>query len=409
MSNRYSSLEPNYDNKASGKATNSTNLDNKKKQNISKTSTPVSKNNIVPKGVNSLVSTQVVPKKEINSDIVKFIKYANHLETIRLKAHNIIGPIIIKSNNIEDCAKALDFVCSKYNTDSDDWVAQIESYSIVIDEHLKKAGIEPLFSFTYKEITLLDDLCKIQPIKNVILLPYPVALVCEWKNDTKWEKTVSTIMRTTDDYDNTIDKFNSDVDKESKLTLPLKGKELMAKSIFEKLLNSGKKTLDDSVVIETETKTVSNIVAQFNSLYPVWSFVRVDGIKMDPRSIEVPFIRTNNKSINDININLKDTKTNQKQGIRPIDNNFRSGYIPYLVQDFINGKTPDYISSIVFSKTIAVSGRTYYKGDRVRILVNNTKYIPDCKRYLDTEFIDKFSDKCDYSKSIVRISVPAKV
>lgn len=295
------------------------------------------------------------------------------------------------------------------------WFCESEAQDIVYDLRRRSYGLKPIMSTTFSDPIIIGNFIDSEKyLVEEIMLPEKIALICEWQTEkSEWKLEVVNVMRTVSDFWNTYKILSkSSGESESYFSLPLKGNEEKSKNIFNSLIESGKRLNDDEDSVNIDIKNQKNvraIVTEYNSLFPVWSFVKIpkDSIK-DNKKIEVPFIRINGQAINEININLKDTKTNIKHGIRIMGTDFSQGYIPKLILSFIGGNLPNDISAIVFSKTIAINGNIYFKGYRLRILTKNTDYqsLTKCKEYLQTQFISENINECNYSKCVVRINIP---
>ena len=327
-------------------------------------------------------------------------------------------------------------VCRKYSLEDKDWYAICEAENIIYDQKRISIGLEPIMSETYGRTIITNyltftSITQPEPQNGFVasnILPSPIALVCGWqvqdddsdepdtspKADDGWKTNVICIMKTVEEFWQCLRVLN-DTDKdstESRFSLPLPGVEKKADAIFATLISAGRKRAgkEEDVVDITGSVLgrVRQIVGQYNSLHPVWSFVKTTDTT-ELADVKVPFIRVDGKSLNDININLKETKANCMQGIRTMDNDFTTGYIPYLVLSFIGGLLPKEINAIVFNKTIAVNGNTYFKGYRLRVLTENANAdcLQRCKDYIEDNFIKEHSTpSCDYSKCVVRISCP---
>lgn len=342
----------------------------------------------------------------------------------------IMREIFTRPCSSEEYDEALKFVCDKYGAKNTDWYAVSEATNIVHDRRRIEKGLKPILSDTlrepivvnfpdpiqYEEEPIDDEIVEDESVEELLdgklhPLPHAMALICEWQSDSgknEWKSKTVAVMKNVDDFWTVINSLICE-GSDSKFTLPLEGKEPLAKEIFAKLIASGRKRNEDDVVdIESHNqKKVTAIISQYNSLFPVWSFVKVaDNVTIDSK-IEVPFVRVNGRVGNEVSLNLGDTKVNAQNGIHVMNSDFSDGYLVMLLLNFIGGVLPDEIQAIPFSKTIAVNGTRYFKGCRVRILLKSTdqKSLTGIKNYLEKDFIQNHS-KCDYSKCVVRISVP---
>lgn len=169
----------------------------------------------------------------------------------------------------------------------------------------------------------------------------------------------------------------------------LKGQEEKARLIFSKL------------VAECQNRRPrTNVnVSEFNELHPVWTFGKQRPGQKDPFDP----IQRNSKgwATNVIDINLKKTRSITSA----FSNDFREGYIPFLLLNFIGGSLPDGINAISFSQTVAVSGTHCNYGWRVRIMTEtpDRNVLIGIKEYLERDFV-----RLDHTfrKCVVRISLP---
>jgi len=329
------------------------------------------------------------------------------------KKKSTIMEILAKGFSEEEYQEALQFVCIKNGIysekDFEDWYIMYEAQCLTYDRILMSHGIKPCMSDTLSEPIIVNKPVTISVPEVEFVdppLPYTFALLCEWQNpDTqKWESETVAIMRTIMDFWNIINSLEGNPsDPNNKFCLPLTGKGEIADKYFQCLISqSNKQNSDDGINISgPQQEKVRKIISQYNALFPIWSFVRVNDSTNNNSTIDVPFIRVGGRSVNDININLKDTRANQSMGIYVMTKDFTCGYICNMVLSFIGGCLPDDIMSIVFNKTIAVNGATYFRGYRLRILVNTseTKTIIRCRDYIETDFIQEYPG---YSKCLVR-------
>ena len=315
-------------------------------------------------------------------------------------------------------AEALQIAKNTYGEDSL-WFCEVEAQDIVWDLRRRSYGLKPIMSTTFTDPVVVQSVDQSVDIPDdlfadEIMLPEPIALLCEWQVDkNEWKSEVVSVMKTVNDFWSTYQTLEkSGKETESPFARPLKGNEEKSELIFASLIASGKRRHgieDDTVdVNDPLSKNISAIVISYNSLFPVWSFVKVSEDITKESKIEVPFIKDNTgQKINEINVNLKDTKANYQHGIRTISADFTQGYIPKLILSFIGGNLPSQVSAIVFSKTIAVNNNTYFKGYRLRILTKTAEYqsLLKCREYLQNKFIQE-NDECNYSRCVVRINIP---
>lgn len=85
-----------------------------------------------------------------------------------------------------------------------------------------------------------------------------------------------------------------------------------------------------------------------------------------------------------------------------------NGYIPNLITNFVAGQFPDNISAIIFNKTIAIFGNYYFKGYRMRILLNNVDpmVIDKCKNFIGNDFVEE--DR-KFAKCVAKLTIPNKL
>ncbi|QGR53821.1 hypothetical protein [Moumouvirus maliensis] len=252
------------------------------------------------------------------------------------------------------------------------------------------------------------DFLKIEEFDKPLPLPDPIALISEWQKNGHWTTEIITIMKTVQEFWKFMHDLQEEDSSSCKFSMPLQGMESLADKIFSQLISSGRSRGDHVVIDKNLQNRVNAMVADFNSLHPVWSFIKVSDL-VRKNNIQVPFIRKNKRAVNDININLKDTKFNSQRNIYTMNKSFTEGYIPFLVFDFIRGQLPDDIKAIVFNKTIAVHGNSYFKGFRVRVLTktDESSCLMRCKNYIENHFIENHSSsEKDYTECVVRISLP---
>lgn len=326
-----------------------------------------------------------------------------------------MSTIYSKAITNHEYSNELKYVCNKHNSKTETWSDITEATNLIIDKRRRTSGMKPIFSESLGDSYVIVNSIQQPKIIDEIILPKKLALICEYQTENKiWKTDIVAVMKTVDDFWTIINMLDGNTYAVSKFSLPLDGKENDAHNIFSNLIKFGKRgNGNDDDVIDVSGKyknNVNNIVSSYNALHPIWSFVQIEDDVIRTDNITVPFIRIKDRAANDITINVKDTRANHDNGIRIIGNNFTEGFLPMLIFAFIGGHFPDNISSVVFSRTIAVDGTKYFRGIRIRVLVKTTErqQLENCKKYLK-EFIEKYSKKdCDYNKCIVKISLPPK-
>ncbi|AGF85467.1 hypothetical protein QJ854_gp315 [Moumouvirus goulette] len=325
-----------------------------------------------------------------------------------------------------ELSKAYDQVIENYGGNDNDWYILQETEDVARDNRLIKHGQKPMFSDIYRdypkskkiieknhfmvEKSESDDveIININELNKPLPLPDPIALIAEWQSDGHWTTEIVSVMKTIQEFWIFMHELQKEDNSYCKFSMPLQGMESLADKIFSELISSGRSREDHVIIDKNLQNRVNTIVANYNSLHPVWSFIKTSDLAKR-NNIQVPFIRKNHRAVNDININLKDTKFNGQRNIYTMNKTFTEGYIPFLVFDFIRGQLPDDIRAIVFNKTIAVHGNSYFKGFRVRVLTKTDEYscLQKCKNYLENHFIDNHSS-CgkNYTECVVRISLP---
>ncbi|AGC01823.1 hypothetical protein H012_gp641 [Acanthamoeba polyphaga moumouvirus] len=369
---------------------------------------------------------------------------------------NVLDKILSTPLSSQEFSEAYDKVIYYYGGNDNDWYIVQETEDLAYDCRLVKHGLKPKFSDIFREypqakkptknndFTLdacesgsfgscesiesfkscesigsfetmsesasFDDveIINIKELDKPLPLPDPIALIAEWQINGHWTTDIVTVMETVQEFWNFMHNLQQEDNTSCKFSMPLQGMESLADKIFSELISSGRSRGDHVVIDKNLQNRVNAIVANYNSLHPVWSFIKVSELGKK-NNIQVPFIRKNHRAVNDININLKDTKFNSQRNIYTMNKSFTEGYIPFLVFDFIRGQLPDDIRAIVFNKTIAVHGNSYFKGFRVRVLTktDESSCLMKCKNYLENHFIENHSsfDK-DYTQCVVRISLP---
>jgi hypothetical protein len=369
-----------------------------------------------------------VKKSEFQTNISCFEPYDKTMVGINNldeKLRSLIYDTIISNEEYDD---ALNFVCNKEQVEKTSWFAIEIATDLVYDKRRMANNLEPIHSCMFNNTVIVNSPISMpisvpiqketidEPKDIIKLIPAPfihtIALIKEWQdNKQEWHKELVAIIRNPLEFWEVIKQLNgNNCGSESRFALPLPGKDSKAENIFQQLLSSGKRNEDTVKIDGINQKNIGKIVAEYNKLFYIWTFVKVsDDITMD-NIIESPFIRdSNQRAINCMDINLKDTKVNAMSGIRPMDEEFVSGYIPRLVMEFVGGVLPADISAIVFNKTIAINGCMYFKGYRVRVVtsVADPTVLTWCRKFMETEFVKpQLSDICDISKCVVRISLP---
>lgn len=344
------------------------------------------------------------PKDSVQKNITECFNKIEKNQSLLLSESDIMNKIFVEPVCKEELEIARNMMNKTSEPDADDdWYNISEEYNICLDRRREKQNLSSIFSDTLAGPTVIKTSTKTSNIVDSIL-PFNIALVCEWKEEEEWKSQKICIIKTIKEFWDIVMYMNGN-DHESNFAKSSADKEDLSDNIFKNLISSGKKSESDIVMIEISVqKKIKTIVSKFNNLHPVWSFVKV-GPETSIDKVEVPFERRNNRAINDITVNLKDTKSNHERGVYVIDKDFSTGYIPRIITNFVCGLMPVNTSAIVFSKTIAISGNYYFKGFRLRILSSNVNstVIENCKKYIESTFDE---ENCRYARCMVKITVP---
>ena len=248
------------------------------------------------------------------------------------------------------------------------------------------------------------------------LLPNPIALVCEWKDNGVWKSVVIQVCTTFGAYCDTL----TDMSEygQSKFLSPITGKVEEEKMVFRELQMMSENPSDLEADLYPNCKfasipnfnakrtQINGIVYKFNELQPLFSWVRIPGEivkefleqyeeciarRTDYSSLKlpVPLMRnSDNKSINDVNLNLKETETNAARGIFPVDPDFSIGFIPTLLDEFACGTTPEKVICVSFNRTVVTGDDNVCRsGYRCRVMTSDPKFLGSCQKYLKEEFL----------------------
>ena len=373
----------------------------------------------------------VKPKERNQKDTTTtaFKKNDDNLEILHQNKNNV-EIVLMKPVDSEEFRKELQLVCIEYDVkDPTDWWAITEAENRLRDNRLISLGLPPVCSDTRRKPVLMKmadipvDIPKTLPksldthhIDNVSMakahpLEHPIALIREWKTENGMkEKMLVAIMKTVEEFRyviSALNKYASKFSDRSIFSFPLSGKDDEAASIFNNLVKN--------CALITR-KEINSEVNRYNSLYPTWAFIKVEKTITMKDKVSIPYERKGDRTINDVNLNLKDIDWNTSMGICPLDKEFCTGMIPGIVADLVRGALPDEITSVAFHSTIAVNGKTCFEGFRVRITVNNLEKLSWCKEYFENDFIRSWNEYlCERSQMkstlsiancIVRISIP---
>lgn len=283
----------------------------------------------------------------------------------------------------------------------------------------KSAGTTPKESLE----EILDDLDKNDnAVTNLpidrgenLFLPIPIAFIMEWKSDGLWKKEVIFVIKTVADYWSIINYI-------SKLGVfrgQHSNKDIDADTIFKEIASfpSGK--------MPEETKaSLNKLIEQYNALHSIWSFVKVDPATKKEDKIHIPLIYNDKeRSINDININMRDPDCYDDVRSCPVDEQFKDGYIPLLLLEFIGNPIGGLanVQAIIFNKCAVRDGCQYHQGYRTRVVVKplNLPLVPslpaektiqpflkECFDFIKNTFVNEiitFGDNIDYTKCIINI------
>jgi len=284
--------------------------------------------------------------------------------------------------SIKEYNENLTKICEYYQIDCDDWYALIEADNLFRDNESIKMGMDAIFS-DYLGGPIIVNL-SVEPTPPY-QLSYKIGLVCEYQINNSWSTELINVMTTIEEFWHTIHIL------ENTFTRAIDDKDIEAKIIYDGLIKNHSK------------KNISSSVMKYNGMHPTWSFIKLDNPHDKPI---VPYIRKNDRCINDININLMQTTQLIKQNIYAFRNDF-GGYIPNIILYFIGNMGPPDAMAICFNKTIVVK-HYIYPGYRLRILVKSPDKIQTCKKFMETIFINDIAkrDKCAYADCVAKISIP---
>lgn len=335
-----------------------------------------------------------------------------------LKISQIVGTGV----NAEEYNEAYAFVGKK--TDETGWGQEVEAFNIVQDKRLISSDMTPIFSNSLCGSIAIntEEQSRIHVDPSTIFLPTKMAVFMQHEpvKNVK-EHQMLAVLQTVKDlwcYINLCSGFSTGDDY---FTAAI-GSNEVAEAIFKSIFAAGTSFNKDIADINfKDQKTVSKIVSKYNKMHPTWCFVKIpDDVTKETFKPRVPSIKveeydsrkksTKEVTVNCIDINLKEIDANMSKGIYAFGKHFAKGYIPRLILSFVGGQLPDEVCAITFSKTIAVMGRYYFKGYRVRVYVSKTSNIMHCKNFLEKDFIKQINkeENVDYRDCVVRISVPKK-
>lgn len=314
----------------------------------------------------------------------------NHseIERVELNKLNILKKIYEKPiiPNSDEYLEARSIVCRIYHTTEDEWWTVIEIEDVIYDIRRRIYNLVPIHSVTYgkRNNEIPKKNITVSPNSTGLFLPENIALNCECKSDYGWERYTVSIMKTIGDFWKIVNYISGYTTGSSNLFISsLKDKEQDADSIFKNLVSFGKKY---------DRKRICEIISQYNTFHPIWAFIKVNEQVSSDNNIVIPYIRVNDRAINDININIRGVYNNDLyEESYIIDDDFSTGFISRLVLSLAGGTLPDNICAVVFNKTIVINNNRFYKGYRVRVVINSVKYLEKCKEFLENRFLEEHS------------------
>ncbi|BCS83011.1 hypothetical protein QLL95_gp1112 [Cotonvirus japonicus] len=342
-----------------------------------------------------------------------------------LKITEIYNQVYNVPFTVNEITEAGHVIYERFGVDENDWYFFLEVENYIHDIRLINLGQEPRHSDTYRNYPKprilkrsrtcdypdFDDYpdsddcsehietdsifySNIEDLDDEYLLPNPIALVQERQPiPNVWETSLVTVMEN-------IGSFRKIM--KTGFFSPLQGREEIVEKIFSEIssttivrnLNHDSKYRPD----RNKQKEINFKISEYNSNYPVWSFIVLGSKNIKSNTIKVPFIREAGRAVNDINMNLKYSTYSQHE----------EGYVPLLIRQLVTGCLPRDISAIVFNGTVVIDGPTYSRGQRVRVLTksNESSCLNKCKIYLEDFLKENSTDRYSYTQNVVRISLP---
>ena len=324
---------------------------------------------------------------------------------------------------------ALKFICEKNNLNNDDWYAINEAHDYILDNKRINLGIHPIHSDHYNSgIVSIPKPCNKETLPEIedannLPLQDPIALVFQYKKMDKdeWVTRTLCIMKTVGEFWGCINNINFFTDPN--------GYSTESEKKFKDLIDGSFRG-----VFKLSTD-VQQKIRVYNSMQTFWYFIKVPITTKIDEEINIPFKRDEKGvCINDININLKETRDNMDRKIYSFHEDFSMGFIPFLILDFAGANLPDAINTIIFSRTIATQNISErgtndqkclcFRGFRVRALVvpvrNETKRISpvqekellkrnviQCHKHIREKFINEISQEfgTEYRKCLVNCTI----
>lgn len=317
-----------------------------------------------------------------------------------LKSKNVSQIVIPVQSVMSDFDKKLKEVCMEYSIKY-----TIVDNKVICNDWFAISETEDRLNGVAKgNIVKIAESCHL--LDKKITLIY-TTLVNNIKNVQEKCEHCICVISTIEEFFSSINSLANMFSREF-LLRPYKGKEDEAKKIFKKLLGDNANT--ESLPIDD----VKLMITNFNNMHPSWAFIKSKHDK-DTTNLKVPYRRDNNITLNEINLNIKET-TKLRSDNLVISNAKYEGFLDYLLLDFIGGSFPKDIVGLIFQKTISMKinkqvyiknlVRSYFNGLRIRILVDADIPIENYKKIFD-EFKTFIQDRyIKFQPMIVSLTIP---
>lgn len=238
------------------------------------------------------------------------------------------------------------------NPEEEKWFIEIEAVSIYRDRLCIKDNKKPIFSDTLSQQIIIVKPCKAESLPNT----YAVVISRHDKNEKIEDIFIDSF--------NTKNGFN-DFIKNNKCNLnsPFNTDDNVQKS--NSLLYSCINTNDE--------KRRGEIIENYNSIQPIWSFVKVPKDfkrnKIDFHHVPCPDEYKNTSEYGFRDINYIPLILRENEGTKIAINENFEGFIPTIIENFINGSLHDDIMTINFHRTLLLWNNLVYRGYHMKFYI----------------------------------------
>lgn len=279
------------------------------------------------------------------------------------------------------------------NPEEEKWFIEIEAVSIYRDRLCIKDKRKPIFSDTLSQQIIIVKPCKAEMLPNKIAV-----VVSRQDKDKIIDDTFISSFDTKNGFNDFID------ENKNNLNSPFNTDDNVRKS--NSLLYACINTNDE--------EKRGEIIENYNSIQPIWSFVKVPQDfkrnKIDLHHVPCPEEYKNKSAYGFRDINYIPLILRENEGNKIAINEHFEGFIPTIIENFINGDLNDEIMTVAFHKTLLLWNTRVYRGYHMKFYIRpNNIDKTDITNFMNNLKSQMEKQKDYISKTIVNNNILVKI